>query len=450
MNLTIKNCHIKEIDFNEPADLFGQYADFYYSFILTGHGLQDISQFSYIGIFPHTIIRYDRGLFEIETEGGIEKQEGPFWSYLNSIHNATNFESLSFPAKMCGGIGYLSYEGSHTIEEIASLTRESYTMPIMELVFFNHYIFFDHPRGKAYYIEMNYEEPSQIKKWIPADCSGVSVTGIEAECTEKEYMKKVSRIIEYILEGDVYEVCLTQQFSADFRGNPYDLFRLVFRENPAPFSAYLNCRDISIVCNSPELFIRCFDRRVETRPIKGTAPRGKTEKEDKRNRDSLLSSEKDQAELYMIIDLLRNDIGKVCKTGSVKVADAKRIEAYESVYQLIGVVEGELDQGKTYIDLLKATFPGGSITGCPKIRSMEIIEELETYKRNIYTGTLFIFNREYFISNIVIRTAVVQGDRVFLNSGGAVTLDSDPRSEHQEIMHKMRNFMRVMESEDSL
>ena len=161
-------------------------------------------------------------------------------------------------------------------------------------------------------------------------------------------------------------------------------------------------------------------------------------------------SEKDQAELYMIIDLLRNDIGKVCRPGSVRVLDRKRIEAYENVYQLIGIVEGELEDDKDYVDLLRAVFPGGSITGCPKIRSMEIIDELETFRRNIYTGTIFHFNREFFQSNIVIRTAIVNGNRIFFNSGGAVTIDSVPEDEYDEIIHKVRNIMKVIGSDKFL
>ena len=146
----------------------------------------------------------------------------------------------------------------------------------------------------------------------------------------------------------------------------------------------------------------------------------------------------------MIIDLLRNDLGKVCKKNTVKVKNRKRIEAYENVYQLIGIVEGELEDNKNYIDLFKAVFPGGSITGCPKIRSMEIIEEQERYKRNIYTGTIFNLNKKQFLSNIVIRTAVACNNKIFINSGGAITIDSVPENEYNEILYKIKNILSVM------
>ncbi len=345
---------------------------------------------------------------------------------------------------MCGPLGYFSYDAFHTIEKIAVSTRESYAMPIFELVFYSRYVYFDMEGRRAWAIEVDYagREPMTgthgMRRGIP------SVRNLTPECSREEYVDKVKRIKEYIREGDVYEVCLTQEFSADFTGDPFPVFRSLYEKNPAPYSAYLNFRDFTALCNSPELFIRCAGRRVETRPIKGTAARGRDPVEDARNRERLLGSPKEEAELAMIVDLLRNDLGKVCRTGSVKVIDSRRIEAYENVFQLIGIVAGELEEGIGYADLLKAVFPGGSITGCPKVRSMEIIEELETWRRNLYTGSIFIMNREMLRSNIVIRTAVVSGGKIFINSGGAVTLDSVPEDEYAEVMVKVSNIMKAI------
>ena len=209
-------------------------------------------------------------------------------------------------------------------------------------------------------------------------------------------------------------------------------------------SAYMNYGNLKIACNSPELFLKGDKNKIETRPIKGTINRGKNTEEDQKNCKILLDSEKDQAELFMIIDLLRNDLGKVCEYGSIQVLEAKRMEAYQNVYHLVGIIMGILRKKNSYWDLLKASFPGGSITGCPKVSSFKIIEELETFSRNIYTGTIFMMNREYFISNIVIRTAVFINDNFFLNSGGAITIDSSPEAEYEEINHKLTSMMEIL------
>lgn len=271
--------------------------------------------------------------------------------------------------------------------------------------------------------------------------------GIENLVWENEhdqYISKVKKIQDYIRNGDVYEVNLTQQVSGDFSGNAYSIFQKLFCLNDAPYSCYFNLGNLKIISNSPELFLRAMDKKVETRPIKGTISRSNDDQQDIKNKNELLGSAKDQAELFMIVDLLRNDLGKIAKIGTVTVKHAKKIEAYKNVYHLVGVVEGEMKSNFDYIDLIKATFPGGSITGCPKIRSMEIIDELETYTRNLYTGSIFMMNKTYFNSNIVIRTIIIENNKIFINSGGAITIDSDPESEYREMKTKLKNIMEIL------
>ena len=432
------------MDFTDPVEFFEKYSCSYYSCLQTGKGPEDISKNSIIGLYPHTIIRFKNNEFEIENEHGKSLLQRPFWDFFNEIFNSINFDKLEYPGNLCGALGYLSYEGYHTIENIEVQTEESYKMPVLEAVLYNNYYYFSNKEKKFFQIEIEYEDTSCIRKETVALNDMPLAKNLSAECSKDEYIKKIEKVQNYILEGDVYELCLTQQFSADFSGNPFTLFKKLFEKNPAPFSAYLNYNNMAIICNSPELFVKCKNRIVETRPIKGTAPRDANPGIDLKNREGLLSSEKDQAELYMIIDLLRNDLGKVCKKNTVKVKNRKRIEAYENVYQLIGIVEGELEDDKNYIDLFKAVFPGGSITGCPKIRSMEIIEEQEQYKRNIYTGTIFNLNKKQFLSNIVIRTAVACNNKIFINSGGAITIDSVPEDEYNEILYKIKNILNAM------
>jgi len=218
-----------------------------------------------------------------------------------------------------------------------------------------------------------------------------------------------------------------------------------FPINPACFSAYLDYGTFSIVSSSPELFLRVRDRDVQTRPIKGTRPRGRTPAEDRKLADELMASRKDRAELVMIVDLERNDLGRVCDYGTVRVKEPVRLEKLPTVFHTVSTVEGKLYKGKGVVDLLMAAFPGGSITGAPKIRAMEIIEELEPTKRNVYTGAIGYlgFNNSADL-NIAIRTFVIKGRKAYFQAGGGIVADSDPRKEYRETLDKARALIKAV------
>ena len=448
--MKILDAKISEIKFQNATDFFEQFAQDYYTALFTGDEVT--SEYSLIGNKPHTIIRFANNNFTIktankqftvETEHSKCNNNDDFWKFTNEILGKTNFHEFAFPVSICGGMGYLSYEMLHQIEKIAKTTNANYQMPDFEWIFYNQYFVFDNFAKKAYEINLQYKNESNISKNEKV-ADNFKVEKLLPECNAKEYMQKVERIRDYIFAGDVYEVNLSQQICGDFMGNAFQLFKKLFAVNSAPFSTFLNFGENKIVCNSPELFLKCNNRKVETRPIKGTIQRGETPKEDEENKIKLLNTRKDEAELFMIIDLLRNDIGKVCEYGSVKVMEAKRLERFKNVHHLVGVIEGKLRENISYFDLLRATFPGGSITGCPKIRCMEIIDELETYARNLYTGTIFIMNQTSLISNIVIRSAIIQSGKIYLNSGGAITIDSNPKSEFEETEHKLKNIIEAV------
>jgi len=256
------------------------------------------------------------------------------------------------------------------------------------------------------------------------------------------YMAAIERVKEYIRAGDIYQVNMSQRFEGGFTGDPYALFTELFAANPAPFFAYVQAGSHQIVSTSPERFLKMDQRMVEARPIKGTRPRGKTPEEDEALRRELEESPKDDAELSMIVDLMRNDIGKVCRAGTVAVTQHKGVEAYKNVFHLVSIVEGELDGAVDAVDLLRATFPGGSITGCPKIRSMEIIDELETDRRHIYTGSIgYVSFHDTMDLSIAIRTATLSEGRVVFSVGGGVVYDSDPEAEYHETLHKGETLM---------
>jgi para-aminobenzoate synthetase component 1 len=257
--------------------------------------------------------------------------------------------------------------------------------------------------------------------------------------TRATYCAAVERAREYIAAGDIFEVNLSQRLEAPLSAPPWHLYRILRAVNPAPFAAYLNFPEAAVVCASPERFLRLHDGLVETRPIKGTRPRGRTPEEDRRLREELWHSEKDRAELTMIIDLERNDLGRVCQVGSVHVPELFCLEEYATVFHLVSTVRGRLAPGKDVVDLLRATFPGGSITGAPKIRAMEIIEELEPVRRGIYTGSIgwIGFDGDCDL-NIVIRTIIVKEGTAYFQVGGAVTADSVPEQEYLETLDKAR------------
>jgi para-aminobenzoate synthetase component 1 len=263
--------------------------------------------------------------------------------------------------------------------------------------------------------------------------------------THKEYVDAVEKCRQYIIAGDIFEVNLSQRFEAELAITPYELYRRLRQINPAPFACYLGFDEVSVVSASPERFLRLRGDWVETRPIKGTRPRGKTPEEDETLANELLSSSKDRAENIMIVDLERNDLGRVCRFGTVKVTELAILEVFPTVFHLTSTVVGRLREGKNCIDLLKATFPGGSITGAPKVRAMEIIDELEPTKRSVYTGNIgyLSFNGDLDL-NIAIRTFLVKGEKAYFQVGGAVVYDSDPEAEYQETLDKARALVNAI------
>ena len=276
-----------------------------------------------------------------------------------------------------------------------------------------------------------------------------SLHGFCSNIANVDYMIQVEKIRAYIASGHVYQVNLSQRFQTDFDGDPFSLFLALYDANPAPFFAYIHAGDHQIVSTSPERFLMRQERSVEARPIKGTRPRGKMEAEDRALALELEESKKDDAELSMIVDLLRNDLGRVCEGGSVRVTQHKRVEAYENVYHLVSIVEGTLSGNCDSVDLLKATFPGGSITGCPKIRAMEIIDELEPHRRHIYTGSIgYVSFHDTLDLSIAIRTATICDGNMLFSVGGGIVYDSEPSDEYDETLQKGKTLMGVFEEKD--
>ena len=357
-----------------------------------------------------------------------------------------------------GLFGYLAYDLKDGLEVLPRTTLDDLKLP--QLCFFAPSLIVVHDKASGsteVYAPLRQGQESKaasaaIERFmhalssppLPPDAFSGTGQSLKSNFTRSDYISSVKRIREYIAAGDVYQVNLSQRFEMGFKGDSYSLFKALYQMNPAPFFAYVNAGDHQIVSTSPERFLLRNGSWIETRPIKGTRPRGETPEEDREMTSALTRSPKDDAELSMIVDLLRNDIGKVCAGGSVVVAQHKRLETYQNVYHLVSVVEGTLAKRKDSVDLIRATFPGGSITGCPKIRSMEIIDELESLRRHVYTGSIgYISFHDTMDLSIAIRTATIFGDRLVFSVGGGIVHDSDPEDEYEETLHKGRTLMSV-------
>jgi len=272
---------------------------------------------------------------------------------------------------------------------------------------------------------------------------------LQPEIAKPVYLAAVEAIKEYIVSGHIYQANFAQRFQTDFTGSPFALFKALFASAPAPFYAYVQAGDHQIVSTSPERFVRQCGKTVETRPIKGTRPRGSSESGDQAMREALCESIKDDAELSMIVDLLRNDFGRVCAADSVYVAEHKRVEAYVNVFHLVSIIKGQLREEMGSVDLIRATFPGGSITGCPRIRAMEVIDELEPVQRHIYTGSIgYISFHDTMDLSIAIRTATICGEKLLFSVGGGIVFDSDAEDEYQETLHKGQSLIKALSTDN--
>jgi para-aminobenzoate synthetase component 1 len=363
------------------------------------------------------------------------------------------------PLPVAAGLfGYLSYDLKDCLENLPRTSIDDLCLP--HILFFAPSIIVVHDKkenntkllitireveGKSSLkTDLDYFQKTVSSQPVTKQHSQEKHTGLTSNLTKPEYIETIKKIREYIASGHVYQVNMSQRFETDFSQDPFGLFKDLYKTNPAPFFAFINAGDHQVVSTSPERFIKQTGCEVETRPIKGTCPRGETLELDGKLKLELVESKKNDAELSMIVDLLRNDLGKVCEGGSVRVAEHKKLEQYENVYHLVSTVKGVLDKDRDSVDLVKATFPGGSITGCPKIRSMEIIDELEPNRRHIYTGSIgYISFHDTMDLSVAIRTATVLNKRIIFSVGGGIVFDSDPADEYEETLHKGKTLMEI-------
>ena len=441
-----------EID-KSPVEFFESVWSRDYAFFLdSGMSHDRLGRYSYIGFEPFMVFRSKGRAVEVIRDGKTENIEANPFDVLEGLLEDYRVEGTGLPFSG-GAVGFFGYDLKDVLYDLPQLAEDDIKMWDCVLGFYDSVLVFDHPGKKWYLTECGLTDRdyrAEIEKACEfpggmAENSG-GFEGYKSNFKKEEYLRTVEGVKEYIAAGDIYQANLSQRLEAGIDIEPWSLYKRLRVINPAPFAAFLGFGDIAVVSASPERFFRVDGRRIETRPIKGTRPRGGDSEEDKDLEKELLASEKDKAEHVMIVDLERNDLGKVCEFGSVKVSEFEVIEGYSTVFQMVSTVEGILREDVSQVNCLRAMFPGGSITGAPKVRAMEIIEELEPTKRGLYTGSIGYlgFNGNIDLS-IVIRTFLVRDNGAYFQVGGGIVADSSPEAEYQETMDKARALIEALQ-----
>src|SRR5262245_59381664 len=420
-----------------------------------------LGRYSFLGIDPFARLEADRTGVRLN---GADHGSDPFGAIgaLSERYGVGGRPDL--PPFQTGMAGYFGYGLRHQVEQVPPHARSDIAWPDLVLGLYDLVLAVDHVDGRAWLLASGYPETSPAARrdraearigWarerlrqVPRTPQAASwAIGAKPDLAPAVFRQAVRRTIDYIEAGDIYQANITQRFRARLPTgfDRLSLYQALRTRNPATFSACLDFGATGILSSSPERFLKLTDGRVETRPIKGTRPRGRGPEEDKALAAELMASAKDRAENLMIVDLLRNDISRVCRIGSVKVPTLFGLESYATVHHLVSVVAGELAAGRSAVDLLRACFPGGSVTGAPKIRAMEIIAELEPTSRGPYSGSIGYLSADGGMdSNIVIRTYCIHGQDLTFQVGGGIVADSDPHAEYEESLAKAKALIEVL------
>jgi para-aminobenzoate synthetase component 1 len=409
---------------------------------------------------PYVTLRTRGATTEIATRAGVTRrsQRPPLELVREQLGEVgSGAPDLPFSG---GAVGYFGYDLGRRLERIPSIAAADIAMPDLAIGLYDWAVVIDHAARRTWLVG-NGRHESTFARWPeivaqlsaepPPEPKPFRVHGRPISNLDRSaYAAAFHAVQEHIRRGDCYQVNLTQRFSSQAEGDPWHAYLRLREINPAPFAAYLDLPDGKVVCSSPERFLHLRGGHVETKPIKGTRPRAQDPERDRALAEELRTSAKDRAENVMIVDLLRNDLGKCCVPGSVRATKLFDIESFASVHQLVSTVEGQLAPGKHALDLVAACFPGGSITGAPKVAAMKIIEENEPQRRSVYCGSIGYIGFDGNMDlNIAIRTLVQQGERVYTWAGGGVVADSNVDAEYQESLDKAAAMLAVMDGATS-
>jgi para-aminobenzoate synthetase component 1 len=411
-----------------------------------------MGRWSYLGIDPFLVVQARGRRVELRAGTACAALEGEPFALLGQLMRALGVPELpGLPPFVGGAIGYFGYDLGRLLERLPSRLSADPDLPDLDLGFFDRVIAWDHVEERGWLIGLEVDGSrgslrdlrAEIEGSHPAEPTAGDDLGeleFRSNVSRADYLAMVRRVLEEIAAGEVYQVNVSQRLEATWRGTAWEAYERLRAASPVPFGAFLQLdADTAILSASPERYLRLDGQRVETRPMKGTRPRGRTAAEDERLAADLGGSPKDRAENAMIVDVLRNDLGRVCRTDSVAAEELCAVEPSATVWQMVSTVVGELRAGLGAVELLRACFPGGSISGAPKIRAMELIEELETVRRGVYCGAIgYLSATGAMDTSVAIRTLVLDGQRLLLSVGGGIVADSDPEAEYEESLVKAR------------
>lgn len=455
------NVIVKEFEWNGDIEaVFIQlYKNAPYAFWLDGNRMiEGLSGYSFMGATPRFRVTLENGVLSIHHSHSVQTVQGDPFTILQHVLDQYSVPSsqLSHLPFIGGFVGYFGFEMLKYVESIPVHTNDPHEVPEGYWAYYDQVVVIDQIQNKAFLTclydegeckkEVENQLSLQVERIQQAAQSNIDEIKIEnihvGELSVKQtetyssYIDKIGKIKEYLAQGDIYQACFTHRFSTTIQSDPFQIYQVLRRINPAPFSCYVKMGELSILSSSPERFLkRNLNGTVESRPIKGTRPRGKNEEEDNAFISDLQQNEKDRAENVMIVDLVRNDLGRVCK--SVSVPQLLQVESYATVHQLVSVVHGELDSAYASMEVIRATFPGGSMTGAPKVRALQILHDLERVARGVYSGGLgYLDVRGSFDLSMVIRTILCSRNLATFHVGGGIVADSEPDDEYQESLDK--------------
>jgi len=458
-------------DFDTPLSAFMKIGDEKFSYLLESvEGGEHIARYSFLGTDPSLIIQSkDKIIKFIEKSGTREyKTNDPIEEIKKYMQNFKFVEVSKLP-RFCGGlVGFMGYDIIRFIEDIPDKNSDDYKIPDMQFVLTDTIIIFDHVDHKIKVVSNCLIDKDSASEAYDKACKKIdklvdkldknlqrkpregriskASKEIKSNFTKEEFYKKVEKAKEYISQGEIIQVVLSQRFLRETDVDGFSIYRALRSINPSPYMYYLKFGDYKIIGSSPEILVRCEDGNVEVRPIAGTRKRGKNPEEDKKMEKELINDPKERAEHIMLVDLGRNDIGRVCEYSTVEPKEIMHIEKYSHVMHIVTNVTGKLRKDKDIFDVIKATFPAGTVTGAPKVRAMEIIDELEDKRRGPYSGSVGYIS---FSGNIdlciTIRTIVMEGNKAYMQAGAGIVLDSKPESEYVETQNKAKAMIKAIE-----
>ncbi len=457
-------------DMDTPISVFSRMQTKQACYLLESIGeSQNTSRYSFIGRNPFLTFKSTGDNITVtDYSGKTTNYTAPPMEELEKLINKYKAPKLdSIPPFNGGAVGYFAYDIIRMYENLPNIPKDDLQIPDMHFMFTDEIIAFDHKRQKIIIIvnmhtggnlNMQYDKTiarimdirgelmNREREYRREDIDFRASNKIESNMTKEEFCRNVEKAKEYIKNGDIFQVVLSQRFSVETNVSPFNTYRALRLINPSPYMYYLKFDEYQIVGASPEMLVRVENSVVQTGPIAGTRPRGKTLEDDLALEKELLADEKEIAEHMMLVDLGRNDIGKVSEFGSVKVTRLKHIEKFSHVMHIVSDVEGRLRSDKSVFDALASTLPAGTLSGAPKIRAMEIIDEFEKTKRATYGGAIgYISFNGNFDSCITIRTALFKDSRAYIQAGGGIVYDSVPEKEYQESRNKAMAVIRAIE-----